>query len=118
VGYWEDTPVDWRCEECDIRKGVMFSPHGLENERFKGSKLHASAKICQSTVQPNKHSKFPRRQYINWEKEVRTGKTRYLPVEEALGMSSRIKKYGSAPINIVSSRFLSTKSRKFRKPKG
>uniref|UniRef100_M1DDU0 PHD-finger family protein n=1 Tax=Solanum tuberosum TaxID=4113 RepID=M1DDU0_SOLTU len=55
VGYWEDAPMDWCCEECDIRKGVMFSPRGLENERFKGSKLHASAKICQSTVQPNKH---------------------------------------------------------------
>uniref|UniRef100_M1CGW3 PHD-finger family protein n=1 Tax=Solanum tuberosum TaxID=4113 RepID=M1CGW3_SOLTU len=85
VGYWEDAPVDWRCEECDICKGVMFSLHGLENERFKGPKSHASTKICQSTVQPKKHSKFPRRQHINWEKEVRTGKTRYLPVEEALG---------------------------------
>ncbi|XP_015166887.1 uncharacterized protein [Solanum tuberosum] len=118
VGYWEDVPVDWRCEECDIRKGVMFSPHGLENERFKGPKSHASTKICQSTVQPKKHSKFPRRQHINWEKEVRTGKTRYLPVEEALGLPSHIKKYGSAPINTVSSRVVSSKSRKFSKPKG
>ncbi|KAH0679002.1 hypothetical protein KY284_020087 [Solanum tuberosum] len=88
----------------------MFSPHGLENECSKGSKLHASTKICQSTVQPKKHSKFPQRQHINWEKEVRTGKMRYLPIEEALGMSSRIKKYGSSPINIVSSRVVSTKS--------
>ncbi|XP_049360265.1 uncharacterized protein LOC125824957 [Solanum verrucosum] len=117
VGYWEDAPVDWRCEECDIRKGVMFSPHGLENERFKGPKSHASTKICQSTVQPKKHSKFPRRQHINWEKEVRTGKTRYLPVEEALGLPSRIKKYGFAPINTISSRVVSAKSRKFSKPK-
>ncbi|KAK4718908.1 hypothetical protein R3W88_017246 [Solanum pinnatisectum] len=118
VGYWEDAPVDWCCEECDIRKGVMFSPCGLENERFKGSKSHASTKICQSTVQPKKYSKFPRRQHINWEKEVRTGKIRYLPVEEALGLSSRIEKYGSAPINTISSRAVSTKSRKFGKPKG
>ncbi|KAK6787140.1 hypothetical protein RDI58_015665 [Solanum bulbocastanum] len=117
VGYWEDALVDWRCEECDIHKGVIFSPHGLENERFKGPKSHASTKICQSTVQPKKHSKFPRRQHINWEKEVRTGKTRYLSVEEALGLSSRFKKYESAPINTVSSRVASTKSRKFSKPK-
>ncbi|KAG5610578.1 hypothetical protein H5410_021859 [Solanum commersonii] len=81
----------------------MFSPRGLENESFKGSKLHASTKICQSTLQPKKHSKFPRRQHINWEKEVRTGKTRYLPVEEELGLSSRINNYGYPPINTVSS---------------
>ncbi|KAG5610572.1 hypothetical protein H5410_021853 [Solanum commersonii] len=71
LGYWEDALVDWCCEECDICKG--------------GSKLHASTKICLSTVQPKKHSKFPQRQHINWEKEVRTGKMRYLPMEEALG---------------------------------
>uniref|UniRef100_M1DBF9 Zinc ion binding protein n=1 Tax=Solanum tuberosum TaxID=4113 RepID=M1DBF9_SOLTU len=118
MGYWEDAPVDWCCEECDIRKGVIFSPRGLENERFKESKLHASTKICQSIVQPKKHNKFPRRQHINWEKEVRTGKTRYLPVEEALGLSSRIKNYGSPPTNTVPSRVVSTKSRKFSKPKG
>ncbi|KAG5570510.1 hypothetical protein H5410_060276 [Solanum commersonii] len=112
LGYWEAAPVDWCCEECDIRKGVMFSPRGL-----KESKLHESTKNCQSTVQPKKHSKFPRRQHINWEKEVRTGKTRYLPIEEALVLSSRIKKYGSPPINTVSSRLVSTKSIKFSKPK-
>ncbi|KAK4727193.1 hypothetical protein R3W88_032110 [Solanum pinnatisectum] len=84
---YQYAPVDWRCEECDIRKGVIFSLCGLENECFKESKLHASTKICQSTVQPKKHNKFPRRQLINWEKEVRTGKTRYLLVEEALHVS-------------------------------
>ncbi|XP_015079028.1 uncharacterized protein LOC107022987 [Solanum pennellii] len=118
VGYWEDAPADWRCEKCNIRKGVMLSPHGLENELFKGSKSRASTKTCQSTVQSSKHSKFPRTQHINWEKEVRTGKTRYLPVEEALGLPSRIKMYGSTTINTVSSRVVSTKSRKFSKPKG
>lgn len=118
MGYWENAPVNWCCEECDIRKGVMFSPHGIENKRFKGSKLPASTRICQSIVQPKKHSKFPLRQHINWKKEVRTGKTRYLPVEEALDLSAGIKKYGSPPINIVSSRVVSTKSQKFIKPKG
>uniref|UniRef100_M1BE89 PHD-finger family protein n=1 Tax=Solanum tuberosum TaxID=4113 RepID=M1BE89_SOLTU len=88
VGNWEDAPVNWCCEKCDIRKGVMFSPRGIENENFKRSKLHASTKICQSIVQPKKHSKFPRRQHINWEKEVHTGKMRYLPVEEALNLSA------------------------------
>ncbi|KAG5570509.1 hypothetical protein H5410_060275, partial [Solanum commersonii] len=118
LGYWEAAPVDWCCEECDILKGVMFSLHGLKNECFKESKLHASTKICQSIVQLKKHSKFPRRQHINWEKEVRTGKTRYLPVEEALGLSSCIKKYGSPLINTVSSRVVSTKFQKFSMPKG
>ncbi|KAK4718843.1 hypothetical protein R3W88_017181 [Solanum pinnatisectum] len=92
VGYWEDAPVNWCCEECDIRKGVMFSPRGIENERFKGSKLPASTRICPSIVQPKKH--------------------------KALDLSAGIKKYGSPLINIVSSRVVSTKSRKFSKPKG
>lgn len=78
--------MEWRCEECDIPKGVIFSPRGLENKSFKESKLHASTKIRQSIVQPKKHNKFPQRQHINWEKEVQTGKTRYLPVEEALDL--------------------------------
>jgi len=106
------------CEECDIGEGIIFSSSGLENVHYERPRLPASEKICQSIVQPKKHSKFPRRQHINWEKEVRTGKTKYLPVEEALGLPSRIKKYGFAPINVVSSRVVSSKSRKFSKPKG
>uniref|UniRef100_A0A0V0HBN4 Putative ovule protein n=1 Tax=Solanum chacoense TaxID=4108 RepID=A0A0V0HBN4_SOLCH len=39
-----------------------------------------------------------------------TGKMRYPPVEEALGLSSTIKKYGSTLINTVSSRVVSIKS--------
>ncbi|KAG5601466.1 hypothetical protein H5410_032836 [Solanum commersonii] len=56
VGYWENAPVNWCCEESDIRKGVMFSPRGIENECFNRSKLPASTRICQSIVQPKKHS--------------------------------------------------------------
>ncbi|KAK6787149.1 hypothetical protein RDI58_015674 [Solanum bulbocastanum] len=85
LGYCVDAPVDWCCEECDIRKGIMSSSSGLENVHYEGSKLHVFEKICQSTVQPNKHSKFPRGHRINWEKEVQIEKMRYLPVEEALG---------------------------------
>ncbi|KAG5601543.1 hypothetical protein H5410_032913 [Solanum commersonii] len=102
--------MDWCCEECDIRKGIMSSSSGLENVHYEGSKLHAFENICQSTVQPKKHSKFPRAHRINGEKEVQTGKMRYLPVEEALGLSSSNKKYGSTLINTVSSRVTSTKS--------
>ncbi|KAK4718856.1 hypothetical protein R3W88_017194 [Solanum pinnatisectum] len=82
--------------------------HGLENVQSEGS----SAKICLSTVQPKKHSKFPRgsRNHINWEKEVKTGKARYLPVEEALGLQSGMEKYESPLINTVSSRVVSTES--------
>ncbi|CAN4086260.1 unnamed protein product [Withania somnifera] len=88
----------------------MSSSRGLENEYSKGSKLHASAMICRSAVQPKKHSKFPGGHCSNWEKEVQTGKTRYLPVEEALGLSSGIKKYGSSVKNTGSSRVVPTKS--------
>ncbi|XP_055827562.1 uncharacterized protein LOC129895813 isoform X2 [Solanum dulcamara] len=110
VGYCEDAPVDWSCEECDNGKGVMSSSCGLENEHSEGSKLHVYAEICHSTVRPKKHSKLPGRHGINWEKEVQTGKTRYLPVEEALSMSSGIKRYGSPLINTGSSRVVLTKS--------
>ena len=65
--------------------------------------FYASQKICQSTVQPKKHSKF------HWEKEVRTRKMRYLHVEEALDLSSNIKKYESPLIDTVSSRDVLTK---------
>ncbi|KAL3343112.1 hypothetical protein AABB24_026930 [Solanum stoloniferum] len=102
--------MDWCCEECHIGKRVISSSCGLENDNCEGSRLHALEKICRSTVQPKKHSTFPGRHYINWEKEVQTGKTRYLPVEEALGLSSGIKKYGSPLINTGSSRVVSTKS--------
>ncbi|KAH0764670.1 hypothetical protein KY285_000541 [Solanum tuberosum] len=110
MGYYVDAPVDWCCEEFDIGKGIMFSSSGLEIVHYEGPRLPTSEKICQSTVQPKKHSKFPGGHHINWEKEVRTGKMRYLHVEEALGLSSSIKKYGSPRINTVISRVLSTKS--------
>ncbi|KAK6791426.1 hypothetical protein RDI58_010507 [Solanum bulbocastanum] len=42
---------------------------------------------------------------------------RYLPVEEEFGLSLCINKYGSPPINTISSRVVSTKSQKFSKPK-
>ncbi|KAG5629968.1 hypothetical protein H5410_001685 [Solanum commersonii] len=42
--------------------------------------------------------------------EVLTGKTKYLPIEDVLGLSSGIKKYGYSHINIVSSSVVSTKS--------
>ncbi|WMV34676.1 hypothetical protein MTR67_028061 [Solanum verrucosum] len=123
LGYYVDAPVDWCCEECDIGKGIMSSSSGPEIVHCEGSKLHASEKICQSIMQPKKHSKFPSRHHFNWEKEVRTGKMRYLPVEEALGLSSSTKKYGSPLIDTVSSRVVSTKSMAtmtrgiFRKPR-
>ncbi|KAL3366155.1 hypothetical protein AABB24_011020, partial [Solanum stoloniferum] len=110
LGCCVDAPMDWCCEESDIRKGIMSTSSGLENVHYEGSKLHAFEKICQSIVQPKKHSKYPRAYRINGEKKVQTGKMRYLPVEEALGLSSSIKKYGSTLINTVSSRVVSTKS--------
>ncbi|XP_016563342.1 uncharacterized protein LOC107862324 isoform X2 [Capsicum annuum] len=90
LGYREDAQEDWCCEECDKGKGVMSSSRGLENE-YSGSKLHASAKVFQNCVPPKKRDRFPGGHSINWEKEVQTGKTRYLPVEEALGLSSGTK---------------------------
>ncbi|KAF3648542.1 hypothetical protein FXO38_18130 [Capsicum annuum] len=72
--------------------------------------FHASEKICQSIAPPRKHNKFPGSHGINWEKEVRTGKTKYLPVEEALSLLSRLNKKGN-PQNIIdSSRIVTTKS--------
>ncbi|KAH0655690.1 hypothetical protein KY285_030572 [Solanum tuberosum] len=80
----------------------MSSSYGLEIVQFKES----CAMICQSIVQPRKHSKFPRGSVnrTNWEKEVKTGEVRYLPVEKALDLQSGIEKYGSPLINIVSTR--------------
>ncbi|KAH0724758.1 hypothetical protein KY284_000623 [Solanum tuberosum] len=88
----------------------MFSSSGLENVHYERPRLPFSENICQSTVQPKKHRKFPSGHRINLEKEVRTGKMIYLRVEEALGLSSSIKKYGSSWTNTVSSRVVSTKS--------
>ncbi|KAM3246665.1 hypothetical protein P3L10_008432 [Capsicum annuum] len=72
--------------------------------------LHASEKICQSIAPPRKHNKFPGSHGINWEKEVRTGKTKYLPVEEALSKPLSLNKKGN-PLNIIGpSRVVTTKS--------
>ncbi|KAM3380814.1 hypothetical protein P3S68_006387 [Capsicum galapagoense] len=72
--------------------------------------LHNSEKICQSIALPRKHNKFCGSHGINREKEVRTGKTKYLPVEEALSLPSSLNKKGN-PLNIIgSSRVVKTKS--------
>ncbi|XP_016567592.2 uncharacterized protein LOC107865917 [Capsicum annuum] len=72
--------------------------------------LHASEKICQSIAPPRKHNKFPGSHGINWEKEVRTGKMKYLPIEEALSLPSSLNEKGN-PLNIIgSSRVVKTKS--------
>ncbi|KAM3380815.1 hypothetical protein P3S68_006388 [Capsicum galapagoense] len=72
--------------------------------------LHASEKIFQSIAPPRKHNKFPSSHGINWEKEVRTGKMKYLPVEEALSQPSSLNKKGN-PLNIIGpSRVVTTKS--------
>ncbi|KAG5629628.1 hypothetical protein H5410_001345 [Solanum commersonii] len=110
MGYYVDAPVDWYCEEFDIGKGIMFSSSGQENAHYEGPMLPVSEKICQCIVQPKKHSKFPGGHCVNWVKEVRIGKMRYLHVEEALGLSSSINKYGSSQITMISSRVVSTKS--------
>ncbi|KAG5595000.1 hypothetical protein H5410_036232, partial [Solanum commersonii] len=77
--------MDWCYEEFDIGKGILSSSHGLEIVQFERS----STMICQSAV---------------------TGKQRYKHVEEALVLLSGIKKYGSSLINIVSPKFVPTKS--------
>ncbi|KAM3318829.1 hypothetical protein P3S67_006029 [Capsicum chacoense] len=68
----------------------MYLSRGLENECSE-SKLHAPAKVFQSSVPPKNHVKFLGGHSINWEKEEQTGKTRYLPIAEALGLSSSTK---------------------------
>ncbi|KAG5630380.1 hypothetical protein H5410_002097, partial [Solanum commersonii] len=64
------------CKKCDIGK--------------RGSKLHASTKICQSTMPPKICMKFPGGHCIDEEKEVQTEKTKGLHDEEALTVSSRV----------------------------
>jgi len=85
VGYFENAPDDWCCEEC-VRK--------RENKYSEGSKLHACANICQSIL--------PGGRGINWEKEVYTGKTKYLPVDEAIN---------TAFSRVVSMKSMATKKR-------
>ncbi|KAG5629626.1 hypothetical protein H5410_001343 [Solanum commersonii] len=58
MGYYVDASVEWCCEECDIRKGIMFSSSGLENVHYEGLRFPFFEKICQRTVQPKKHSKY------------------------------------------------------------
>ncbi|XP_027773757.1 uncharacterized protein LOC107022396 [Solanum pennellii] len=104
-GYYVDAPVDWCCEKCDNDKWIISVSHGLENVQSEGS----SAKICPSTVHSNE---FPRgnRNRINWENEVKAGKARYLPVEDALGLQSGMEKYESPLVTTLPSRVVSTES--------
>ncbi|PHT78088.1 hypothetical protein T459_16140 [Capsicum annuum] len=104
LAYYDAAPRDWCCDDCEKGKGVLSLSRRLENRYSHGSKLHAPAKIFLSTVPPKKLGKFPGGHCINWEKEVTTGKTRYIPVEESLGLLSGIEKSTS------SSRVVSTKS--------
>lgn len=124
LAYSENAPNDWCCEECDIDKEKkVYSSPGPENKLSEGSKVHTAAKIGHSTELPKKPRKFPSGHCINWEKEVQTGKTRYLSVEEALGLSSGIKTYGSllkitGSSGPVSAKSMATLSgRNFNKPR-
>ncbi|KAM3318831.1 hypothetical protein P3S67_006031 [Capsicum chacoense] len=72
--------------------------------------LHASEKIFQSIATPRKHNKVPGSHGINWEKEVWTGKMKYLPAEQALSQPSSLNKKGN-PLNIIGpSRVVTKKS--------
>ncbi|CAN4088375.1 unnamed protein product [Withania somnifera] len=104
--YPERALEDWCCEKCHTGEGIISSSSGLQNEYSEEPKLCTSAKICPSTVQPKKHSKFPHGHCIKWEKEVRTGKTKYLPVNQALGL---FKKSGCPLKSTQASRVVSTK---------
>nr|XP_025885889.1 uncharacterized protein LOC104646591 isoform X2 [Solanum lycopersicum] len=88
VDCYKDAPDNWCCEKC-LKK--------QNNENSEGSELHASANICQSTLPPKKRSKFLGE---NWKKEEQIRKTKYIPVDEAIGL-----------LNSVSSRVMSTKSK-------
>ncbi|KAF3684862.1 hypothetical protein FXO38_00060 [Capsicum annuum] len=85
-GYCEDAQEYCCREECDKGKQVMSSSRGLDNE-CSGFKLHAPAKVFQSFMPPKYCGKFLGGHSISREKEVQTGKTRYRPVEEILGLS-------------------------------
>ncbi|XP_047264720.1 uncharacterized protein LOC107865921 [Capsicum annuum] len=87
---YEDAQEDYCNEECDKGKQVMSLSCGLENECSE-SKLHAPAKVFQSSVPPKNHGKFLGSHFINWKKEEQTTTTRYLPISEALGLSSSTK---------------------------
>uniref|UniRef100_A0A3Q7GX49 AIPP2-like SPOC-like domain-containing protein n=1 Tax=Solanum lycopersicum TaxID=4081 RepID=A0A3Q7GX49_SOLLC len=104
-GYYVDAPVYWCCEKCDNDKWIISVSHGLENVQSEGS----SAKLCPSSVHSNE---FPRgsRNRINWEKEVKTGKARYLPVKDGHGLQSGMEKYESPLGTSLPSRVVSTES--------
>ncbi|KAL3374862.1 hypothetical protein AABB24_006381 [Solanum stoloniferum] len=91
VDCYKDAPDNWCCEKC-VKK--------QKNEISEGSEIHVSTSICQSTLPPEKRSKFLSEREINWKTEEQIRKTKYLPVEEAIDL-----------LNSGSSRVMSTKSK-------
>lgn len=82
--YYEDYPTDWHCDECEPRAESR-------GDLLRGSELINSGTVCHDATRSIKSrtlSNETRRGSLNWEKKVVTGRTKFIPVNEAIKLSS------------------------------
>ncbi|CAA2963274.1 Hypothetical predicted protein [Olea europaea subsp. europaea] len=89
--YYEDYPTDWHCDECEPRAESR-------GDLLRGSELINSGTVCHDATRSIKSrtlSNETRRGSLNWEKKVVTGRTKFIPVNEAIKLSSGAPKITS-----------------------
>lgn len=89
----EDDPEGWLCTECEI--GSLVSP--------KSPNMLMSNPL--GKVEKEKTISAGRGKLLKWEKYAKAGKVRYIPAQEAIMLSSGVKKLGSPSKSNMSSKW-------------
>lgn len=100
-----EEPIDnWHCEECESASDLEVLESGLENELPRVSKLTPSEEVISDSELHALSSRLPnklKKGSFGWEKGVARGKTKYIPVKDALKLSSKdIKSRGRLVVTL------------------
>ncbi|KAL2493037.1 Uncharacterized protein Adt_28665 [Abeliophyllum distichum] len=89
--YTEEYPIDWYCTECEPTAEPVSTTSCPWGDLPRESRLINFGIVCQDGIRSSKSrklSKETRRGSVDWEKKVVTGRAKYIPVKEAIKLSS------------------------------
>ncbi|KAL2516108.1 uncharacterized protein Fot_30079 [Forsythia ovata] len=89
--YTEEYPIDWYCTECEHTTEPVSPASCPRGDLPRESRLNNFGTVCHDATRSSKSrklSKETRRGSVDWEKKVVTGRAKYIPVKEAIKLSS------------------------------
>ncbi|KAL2516057.1 uncharacterized protein Fot_30028 [Forsythia ovata] len=89
--YSEEYPIDWYCSECEHTTEPVSPAYCPRGDLPRESRLNNFGTVCHDATRSSKSrklSKETRRGSVDWEKKVVTGRAKYIPVKEAIKLSS------------------------------